>query len=326
MVDMDGENTRKWINIDQIDRIRHQQNISYPSQQAGQGAQAAAWWSTGWWQTRPQIDFNFGFFSSNCRDQNPPWRHHYIMSSCCLPKMWNFSKVSIHQCFPFTSISFIFQYIVKILDLQPHLVWTFCHWILPVNFLNLNMSSEKHPHQGFTAAFYHQLKSSSVNHQGRSKEQRHVRPALADWIVNIVGRRLLPDSPRECSPKGRRYPRRSCSPYFGFWNLDQAEKLSCCKKRFLGRIVLKFPEPIVLNWYLTAMALSSKSETCGAHLRKLEERLKFNSFWNTKGVLALVFPLGLGTWVSPSPSSREWSEFLKGISLQTQKQHPTGCQ
>ena len=66
------------------------------------------------------------------------------MSSCCLPKMWNFSKVSIHQCFPFTSISFIFQYIVKILDLQPHLVWTFCHWILPVNFLDLNMSSEKH--------------------------------------------------------------------------------------------------------------------------------------------------------------------------------------
>ena len=143
MVDMDGENTRKWINIDQIDRIGHQQNISYPSQQAGQGAQAAAWWSTGWCSTHPQIDFNFGFFSSNCRDQNPPRRHHYIMSSCCLPKMWNFSKVSIHQCFPFTSISFIFQYIVKTLDLQPHLVWTFCHWILPVNFLDLNMSSEK---------------------------------------------------------------------------------------------------------------------------------------------------------------------------------------
>ena len=57
--------------------------------------------------------------------------------------MWNFSKESIHQSFPFTSISIIFQYIVKILDLQPHLVWTFCHWILPVNFLDLNMSSEK---------------------------------------------------------------------------------------------------------------------------------------------------------------------------------------
>ena len=50
------------------------------------------------------------------------------------------------------------------------------------------------------------------------------------------------------------------------------------QKRFLDRIVFKFPEPIVLNWYWTAMALSSKSETCGAQLRKLEERLKFNSF------------------------------------------------
>ena len=42
MVDTDDENARKWINIDQIDGIGHQQNISYPSQQAGQGAQAAA--------------------------------------------------------------------------------------------------------------------------------------------------------------------------------------------------------------------------------------------------------------------------------------------
>ena len=96
------------------------------------------------------------------------------------------------------------------------------------------------------------------------------------------------------------------------------QKTELPQKRFLDRIVLKFPESIVLNCYWTAIALSSKSETCGAHLRKLEERLKFNSFGNTKGVLALGFPLGLGTWVSPSPSSREWSEFLKGISLQTQ--------
>ena len=109
-----------------------------------------------------------------------------------------------------------------------------------------------------------------------------------------------------------------------FWVLKSwpSRKLSCCKKRFLDRIVLKFPEPIVLDCYWTAMALSSKSETCGAHLRKLEERLKFNSFWNTKGVLALVFPpLDLGLGFPPPPlrasgvkSSKEFHCRLNNIS------------
>ena len=75
-----------------------------------------------------------------------------------------------------------------------------------------------------------QHSTTNSYHLGRSKEQWHVRPALADWIGNIVGRPLLPDSPRECSPKGRRYPRRSSSPYFGFWNLDQAENWAAAKK------------------------------------------------------------------------------------------------
>ena len=268
MVDTDDENARKWINIDQIDGIGHQQNISYPSQQAGQGAQAAAWWSTGWWPTRPQIDFNFGCFSSNCRDQNPPWRHHYIMSSCCLGgeierfgrsstwKMWNFSKISIHQCFPFTFVSFIAQYIVKNFGLAA----SSCLDVLPLNTSSQFPGSQHVIWKTSSSRVHSSILPPTQTQQCQSPRSIQGAVACEASVSRLDREHCRPSTAPRFSPGmlPKRPPIPAAVIFSLFWVLKSWPSRKTEQKRFLDRIVLKFPESIVLNCYWTAMALSSE--------------------------------------------------------------------